>query len=425
MNKWLYRAAGAVGVASGTLLLTSGVAHAETETTVDPQAMREGVAEFFTPDGPREEFLGGLLGGGDKGGGGSPLGGLTGSLTGGLGKLTGGTAGNSLLGGLTGGGPLSALTGGLTDPAATPKTVTGSPTNGGGPVGAVTGTLTGSPVAGRNDQVQGLDPAVSGALTQNRLPGSPADVTAPAPRGTGADKSSPRPTPPDLDPGRKVNDAAGPMFSAVLADALARRLGRPSPVTLPAPAFEPPAPAPTPSNSDEERAFAREEALPLMDGLPLVGPLLGGEGPLGNIVTGLLGDLPIVGGLTPRAPAAPAVPAAPAAPIAPPVAPGAPSVLPLPPVAQPPLRAIPGLDDRAPQAPADDSQAPAVDPASAPGKPTGDKKHRSGTHTGKHRATERPEVTDPQYLESGSFPLLGSIANLNLPLNLPLLGDLL
>ncbi|HCT75386.1 MAG TPA: hypothetical protein DGT23_02075, partial [Micromonosporaceae bacterium] len=52
MNKWLYRA---VGVASGALLLSSGVAHAESaneaKPTVDPQAMRGLLADLFTPTG--------------------------------------------------------------------------------------------------------------------------------------------------------------------------------------------------------------------------------------------------------------------------------------------------------------------------------------------------------------------------------------
>ncbi|MEV0458351.1 hypothetical protein [Catellatospora methionotrophica] len=55
MNKWFYRAVGAVGVASGVMLLGNGVAHAETVTeaqpTADLQAMRGLVADLFSPTG--------------------------------------------------------------------------------------------------------------------------------------------------------------------------------------------------------------------------------------------------------------------------------------------------------------------------------------------------------------------------------------
>lgn len=55
MNKWFYRAVGAVGVAGGVMLLGNGVAHAETVTeaqpTADLQAMRGLVADLFSPTG--------------------------------------------------------------------------------------------------------------------------------------------------------------------------------------------------------------------------------------------------------------------------------------------------------------------------------------------------------------------------------------
>ncbi|GAA1420230.1 hypothetical protein GCM10009662_76120 [Catellatospora coxensis] len=55
MNKWFYRAVGAVGVAGGVMLLGSGVAHAETvseaQPTADLQAMRGLVADLFSPTG--------------------------------------------------------------------------------------------------------------------------------------------------------------------------------------------------------------------------------------------------------------------------------------------------------------------------------------------------------------------------------------
>ncbi|MEU7822194.1 hypothetical protein [Catellatospora sp. NPDC049133] len=55
MNKWFYRAVGAVGVAGGVMLLGSGVAHAETVTeaqpTADLQAMRGLVADLLSPTG--------------------------------------------------------------------------------------------------------------------------------------------------------------------------------------------------------------------------------------------------------------------------------------------------------------------------------------------------------------------------------------
>ncbi len=55
MNKWFYRAVGAVGVASGVMLLGNGVAHAEgfaeAKPTADPQAMRGLVADLFSPTG--------------------------------------------------------------------------------------------------------------------------------------------------------------------------------------------------------------------------------------------------------------------------------------------------------------------------------------------------------------------------------------
>ncbi|MEV4417073.1 hypothetical protein [Catellatospora sp. NPDC049609] len=54
MNKWFYRAVGAVGVAGGVMLLGNGVAHAEgfaEAKTADPQAMRGLVADLFSPTG--------------------------------------------------------------------------------------------------------------------------------------------------------------------------------------------------------------------------------------------------------------------------------------------------------------------------------------------------------------------------------------
>ncbi|NUT37982.1 MAG: hypothetical protein HOV79_33460, partial [Hamadaea sp.] len=136
MNKWLFRAVGTVGVASGIWLLGGGAAHAQEATAADPQAMRGIVDGFLSPtSGLTDLGLGahtpevlpglsgitdGLTGGGGAGG---ILGGLTGSggplgsLTNGggpLGGLTGGGTDGGLLGGLTKGGPLGGLTGGLT-----------------------------------------------------------------------------------------------------------------------------------------------------------------------------------------------------------------------------------------------------------------------------------------------------------------------
>lgn len=487
MNKWFNRAVGAIGVASGALLLSSGVAHAgaadEAKPTVDPQAMRGLVADLFTPTGgqhhlglsideqtQREEFISGLLGGSGGGGplagltsglggltGGSGgasgllgglggLGGLTGGLTGdggGLGGLTGGLTGGGgplgglpggeLLGGLTGGGnPLGGLTGGLTGDGGPLGTVTGGLTNGDGAVGGLTSRLTGR-LFGGGDKAQapaGLDPAMLDMLTDDQLglvqPGpASTDLIDPSLRGTPADTTGQQAVQLDPDVARQVNDLTSPLMSAMIADAIAQRMG------LAAGEFV------------EEPADV-EENLPVVGGLPVIGDLLGPDGPLGGVLvvgdftngiplvgpalngnlgpdslnnvpvvsqllnrgllnTGQGGGLPLVGGLPFIGDALKNTMKA------------GPSVIP---VNQQPTSVLPRTAPQ--QVPAGaQTQKPAADPM----------------HVGRHRTTDRPELTDPDYLESGSLPLVGSLTGASgvgtLPLTslvrdsgLPLVGDL-
>ncbi|GIH11471.1 hypothetical protein Rhe02_95380 [Rhizocola hellebori] len=329
MNKWLYRA---VGVASGALLLSGGVAHAEAASeakpTVDPQAMRGLLADLFTPtggqhylglsidtesaSGQREELLpglgliggaagnGGLLGGLTGGSGSS---GLVGSLTGGL---TGGSGGSGLLGGLTGGltgggGPLGGLTGGLTGGDGPLGGLTGGLTGGDGPLGGLTSGLAGTPLgaplsgltsglagnsAADDDVLPGLDiaalqdlAAANGGVLGTDGPAS-TDIVDPALIGTDLDTTNQRPV--ILDPAiaRQVNDATGPMVSALIADAAAQKAmtGEPNGV----------------------QTESIEEGLPLVSDVPVVGTLVGPGGPLSQflVVGSLFDNLPVVGDLT-------------------------------------------------------------------------------------------------------------------------------
>jgi hypothetical protein len=302
----LYRA---VGVASGALLLSSGVAHAEAASeakpAVDPQAMRGLLADLFTPtggqhhlglsiatesaSGQREELLPGLgLIGGLTGGSGSS--GLVGSLTGGLtgsgssgllGGLTGGLTGGGPLGGLTGGdGPLGGLTGGLT--------------GANGPLGAVTNGLSGTPLSGFTgglagssdpsdfaaiDRLSHVDMAVLqdlAAANGGRLgidgPAS-TDIVDPVLLGSGLDTSNQRPVLLDPAIARQVNDVTGPVVNALIADA---------------------------AQQVDPSTESIEEGLPVVGDLPLVGPLVGPGGPLSQfvVVGSLFDNLPMVGDLT-------------------------------------------------------------------------------------------------------------------------------
>lgn len=267
MNKWLYRAVGAVGVASGALLLSNGVAHAQTTNDaspdLDPQDMRGMVADFFTPLGQAHaEFIGNLLDGG------SPL------------------------GGLTGGNGLSGLTGSLTG------TGTESPSS------AITGSLTGNgdglldePLGGPNswadpssldgtEQRNPIDPAQLGGLPGDTgsigIDGAAsADVVSPSLRGTALDSTAQRPIQLNPDTARQVDDVAEPMVEALIADDVARRMGiAMDPATQPV-----------------------EENLPLTGDLPGVSALMGSDSPLkdllvvGNLANGVPGavtKLPVV-----------------------------------------------------------------------------------------------------------------------------------
>lgn len=212
MNKWFYRAVGAVGVAGGVMLLGSGVAHAETteaKPTADPQAMRGLVADLFSPMGglhdlglsidmPDTRLNAGLLddgplsitrGTGNLGitahapgvedislAGKIPdltralpstnlLNGATGLLTGGAQEETLGLPGLDSLGGVTGmlgGGPLGGLLG--AQPGGSPL---GGLTN--GPLGGLTSGLVGGDgngtVGGLTSGLLGGDSSPLGGLT--------------------------------------------------------------------------------------------------------------------------------------------------------------------------------------------------------------------------------------------------------------------
>lgn len=517
MNKWFYRAVGAVGVAGGALLLSSGVAHAEhadeARSTVDPQVMRGLVADLFTPTGGphyvglsidepaaqsrptaggREEFLGGLFGGLTDGGplggltssltGSGPLGGLAGSLTGGgplsglTGSLTGGD-GAGLLGGLTGGGKsglLGGLTGGLMGDNGPLSAVTGGLTGGldKGPLSSLSGLTSGLTGDSLTGQTPALDPALlKDLLTDDQLAAlttqGPAstDIIDPALRGSDADTTGSRPIQLDPDLARQVNDATGPMLSAMIADAVAQQMGMAAgdlglPTgsgdavaagALPTGSTDPAGALPS-GSTDAERAGAVTEGLPFVSDLPIVGSLLGSEGPLGKVVVvgdfanklPLVGDLlggnldpsnvgklPVVGNLLnngllksgdgPKLPivgnlpflgdalsnlgqtAAAAQPSNPLSGLTPDQ-----------------MRALPGLnptDTRQPGArpaqpgpsvPGPAMQGPAMQgPAAQP-----DGQATTPAHVGRHRATDRPEVIDPD-LESGTLPLVGALTGDN------------
>ncbi len=545
MNKWLYRAAGALGVASGTLLLSGGVAHADATLSVDPEAMRAGVADFFTPAGPhfvpaagREEFIGGLLGGGGRsplsgltgglgGGGGSPLSGLTG----GLGGLTGGKDGNNLLNGLTGGGdllgsvtgtvangadplsnltgglddgdsPLSSLTGGLTDGGGPLTKVTGDPASGDNVAGAVTSRLTGKLFgSGEGQGGQALDPMTDDVVTPDHrtaptLGPVSNDLIDPAMRGTSADTKAQQGIQLDPATARQVNNVTTPMVSAMIADAIAKQMGTTTDDLLSGPALpditgpaqdllsgqstadaravadvfdQITAEVPDRMGTDASGPARAEESFPLVDQLPVAGTMLGGGGPLGQVVA--VGDihrgiplvgpaldgqfsvdsitqLPVVGNLinngmlkTGDGPGLPVVGSLPfiggalknmgkqtttPAPSAMQPPPGA--------AAKPPTPTMPTSAAQAPLAPAPNAlgRTPAAQPAPAASTtPNRTKVTQAPIHAGRHRATERPELIDPDYLESGEPPALDPPTSGDLPLvgpplkQLPLVGGLL
>ncbi len=351
MNKWLYRA---VGVASGALLLSGGVAHAhaagEAKPTVDPQAMRGLLADLFTPTGGlhhlglsidtptafaaktpteadifgsalvpdvtsalpqpeshREELLpglgllggaagnGGLLGGLTGGTGGKGLvGTLTGGLTNGLASGKGG-----LLGGLTGGeGPLGGLTSGLTGG------LTGGLAGGDGPLGDITSGLASTPLGG---PLAGLTNGLGAA-------------TDPADDFVDADAEEPV-----LDPallqdlaaanggrlgvdGPASTDIVDPVLRGTALDTTNQR-----PVLLDPAIARQVNDATAPLISDmiadavaqkagqlAAPAESFEEGLPLVGDVPVVGDLVGPKGPLSQflVVGSLFDNLPVVGDLT-------------------------------------------------------------------------------------------------------------------------------
>lgn len=277
MNKWFYRT---VGVASGVMLLGSGVAHAETvneaKSTADPIAMRGLVADLLSPTGGLQHL--GLsidttetnllpeLTGRDEG---LPLGGLTG-LTGGL---LGGEAGGPLGGLLSGksGGPLTGLTGGLLGGDA------------GGPLGALSG-LTGSLSSGvltdgpnRNGLTDGQTGGLAGAGNV-------------ALAGTSVDDSDQQAVMLDPALSRQLGDARSQLIPALIADAISRHNAGES--------------TPEPGMFVDPSLLADEatttEGLPIVDKLPLLGGLLGNGGPLDQflIVGDLARNLPVVGSLS-------------------------------------------------------------------------------------------------------------------------------
>ncbi|MDI1466269.1 hypothetical protein QEZ54_35360 [Catellatospora sp. KI3] len=388
MNKWFYRAVGAVGVASGVMLLGSGVAHAETATeakpTADLQAMRGLVADLLSPtaglgdlglsldtpqarvdagllpDGPvsithgngslgltahapgvqditlasklprlsdmvpstnllssatgllgqagdgsaaRAEGsplgpLSGLLGGGGT----SPVAGLTGGLTGGL------FGGASPIGGLTD-GPLGGLTGGLlrggTDGGGPLGGLTGMLDSGGGadsgPLGGLTGGLTdglGGITGGVGSASQ--DRALDRALTPR--PTVPAaDDTTQDPFGdwldtpaAGLARQGDMLFPGDvldptdqqgltLDPvlSRQVADATSQIVPDLIADAMGRKadgdLFGAGPDLF------------APGGQPDLLTGGPTEGIPFVDGIPLLGDLIGNGGPLDGIIA--MGDI--------------------------------------------------------------------------------------------------------------------------------------
>ncbi|MEV6969057.1 hypothetical protein AB0M47_28475 [Hamadaea sp. NPDC051192] len=396
MNKWLFRAVGTVGVASGIWLLGGAAAHAHEATAApvtDPQAMRGLLNNIFSPtnglsdlgvsvdlpgngvdagldakaplqlrtnDGrtgvtahlPQRQdvFLGGRLpsladsvpavamlperteglpglsnltdGLTGSGGAGGILGGLTGSsgplnvvdgLTrGGLTSgLTGGDAagGGNLLGGLTGGGDSGGILGGLT---------------GGNLLGGITGGLTGGDAAAQPArQAPAVDPNQfdAGQFDPAQFDPNQFDPAQFDPAALGDDDPAVQTstgTPADLDPAiaDQLTQAGQNLVPMMIAQA-ASNLGpdgaqAPSPFDLdwdlgddsavgddallgddlggldPSMFFA--------DNPNVDVKMVAPESIPVVDGLPLVGPILSDSG-LGQIIVvgNLAQKLPVVG----------------------------------------------------------------------------------------------------------------------------------
>ncbi|NUR73062.1 MAG: hypothetical protein HOU81_19780 [Hamadaea sp.] len=404
MNKWLFRAVGTVGVASGIWLLGGAAAHAHEATAApvtDPQALRGLLDNIFSPtnglsdlgfsvdlpgngvdagldanaplqlrsnDGrtgvtahlpqrqdvffggrlpslansvpavamlpERTEGLPGLsnLADGLTGGGGAGgiLGGLTGSsgplnvvsgltrggLTSGLtGGLTGGSAGGTeapggdLLGGLTGGdsgGVLSGLTGG--DSGGILGGLTG-----GGLLGGLTG---GDAAAQPGRQAPAVDPSQFDATQFDPSQFDPSQFDPSqfdaADLGEDPTVQTSTGTPADLDPAiaDQLNQAGQDLVPMMIAQAAAN-LGQgnqaPSPFDLDWDLGDDSTVGDDALLGDDSSAFFSDnpnvdvkmvapESIPVVDDLPLVGPILGDSG-LGKIIVvgNLAQKLPVVG----------------------------------------------------------------------------------------------------------------------------------
>lgn len=215
--------------------------------------------------------------------------------------------------------------------------------------GGLTGGLTGG---GQGSDLLG---GLTGSLGTGGGPLS-TDVIDPALRGTPLDATGQQGVQLDADLARQVNAAAAPIVQDMIADALAQRMSEP---VVP-------------------------ESLPVVGGLPVAGSMVGPQGPLGQVVVvgGFADGLPLVGdALRGELDTS--------------------SVNRLPVVSQllshgvlktsngtglPVVGGVPFVGGAmnnltGPQ--------PRTLPADAP------------THVGKHRATDRPETVDPEYLDLG------------------------